>query len=79
VEGARIATPRYREQLGEAIAQAVTAYHKAVNFESSGPALVSNAGKLPPHARAITDSLGESPPVPAKAAQTPSAAIEVSD
>jgi N-acetylmuramoyl-L-alanine amidase len=79
VEGAHIATARYREQLGEAIAQAVTAYHKAVNFESSGPALVSNAGKLPPHARAITDSLGESPPVPAKAAQTPSAAIEVSD
>ncbi len=79
VEGARIATPQYRRQLGQAIAQAATTYHKAVNFESSGPALVSSASKLPPHARAITESLGETPPPPAKAAQTPSASIQAPD
>jgi N-acetylmuramoyl-L-alanine amidase len=78
VEGPHIATARYRERLGEAIAQAVTAYHKAVNFESSGPALVSNASQLPPHARSITEPLGESQATPAKAAQTPSATIEAS-
>lgn len=78
VEGAHIASPQYRQHLGQAIAQAVTAYRKAVNFESSGPALAFSASKLPPHARAITESLGETPPAPAKAAQSPSAAIEAS-
>jgi N-acetylmuramoyl-L-alanine amidase len=78
VEGMHIASPQYRQQLGHAIGQAVSAYHRAVNFESNGPALAFSASKLPPHARLITESLCETPPAPAEPVQKPSAAIEVS-
>ena len=79
MEGAHIATPQYRQQLGQAISQAVMAYDKAINFKSNGPALVSSARNLPPHERAITEPLDHPTPAPAKAAQTPSADIRVSD
>ena len=79
VEGAHIATTQYRQQLGQAIAQAVTTYDRAANFKSTGPALVSSARNLPPHARAITEPLGQTTPAPAKPAQKPSADIRVSD
>ncbi len=78
VEGAHIATASYRQKLGQAVAAAVTSYNRAVNFQTSGPTLVAAASNLPPHSRAITDSLG-TPPAPAQPPPaTPSAAIHSS-
>ncbi|HEY1583358.1 MAG TPA: N-acetylmuramoyl-L-alanine amidase [Chthoniobacterales bacterium] len=74
VEGARIATAHYRQLLGAAIAEAVTNYNRAVNFEAQGPTLVSSASNLPPHTRSITGSLGSTPHPPAPP-QEPSAVI----
>ncbi len=79
VEGAHIATPQYRQQLGQAIAQAVTSYNNAVNFQSSGPTFVSAASNLPAHTRSISESLGEAPPAPKAPAQEPSAVIRASN
>ena len=75
-EGARIATSSYRQQLGQAVAAAVTSYHRAVNFQSGGPALVAAASNLPAHARSITESLGSGPPAQSDPAQAASATIE---
>lgn len=75
VEGAQIATAAYRQKLGQAMAAAVTSYNRAVNFQTSGPTLVAAASNLPPHSRAITDSLGPASlasPMPSP----PSAAIQ---
>ncbi|MBA3607605.1 MAG: N-acetylmuramoyl-L-alanine amidase [Verrucomicrobiota bacterium] len=78
VEGAQIATPSHRQKLGQAMAVAVTSYNRAVNFQSSGPMLVAAASNLPPHTRAITDSLGG--PSPASPMPSPpSAAIQNSN
>ncbi len=59
VEGQRIATQQYRQQLGAAIAQGVQAYSAAVSFHSENTpgsfALVR--ANLPPHARSITEPL----------------------
>ena len=79
IEGAHIATPQYRQQLGLAIAQAVTTYNRAVNFQSSGPIIVAAATNLPPHAHSITDSLGEAAPNWSNPPQKPSAAIHSSN
>jgi N-acetylmuramoyl-L-alanine amidase len=79
VEAAHIATASYRQQLGLAVAAAVTNYNRAVNFQSSGPTLVAAASNLPAHSRSITDSLGAVPgPIP-KPAQQPSAVIRSSE
>lgn len=78
VEGAQIATAPYRQQLGLAIAQAVTSYNRAVNFQTSGPNIVAAASNLPPHTRSITASLGESPAGP-PLSQEPSAVIRSSN
>ncbi len=78
VEGARIATASYRQKLGQAMAAAVTSYNRAVNFQTAGPALVAAASNLPPHSRAITESLG--PPAPVSPMPSPpSTAIENSN
>ncbi len=78
VEGAKIATPLYRQKLGQALAASVTTYNRAVNFQSSGPTLVAAASNLPPHTQAITDSLGE--PAPARPLPSPpAAAIQTSN
>ena len=80
VEGAHIATASYRQKLGQAVAAAVTSYNRAVNFQTSGPALVAAASNLPPHSRAITDPLGAPPVAPASpVSSTPSAAIHSSN
>ena len=78
VEGARIATPQYQEQLGEAIAQAVATYNRAINFQNAGPMIASATTNHPPHTHTITESSGTRPAVSAKpaparspAAQTP--------
>jgi N-acetylmuramoyl-L-alanine amidase len=75
-EGTKIASPYYRQQLGQALAQAVTAYQRATTFHSSAT-IVARAGNLPAHSRSIIDSLGAS--APAKPAQSPSAVIETSN
>ncbi len=78
VEGAHIASASYRQKLGQAVAAAVTSYNRAVNFQTSAPTLVAAASNLPPHTRAITDSLGAAPP-PAAPMPPPSAAIHSSN
>ncbi len=75
-EGAHIATASYRQKLGQAIAAAVMSYNKAVNFQTTSPALVAAASNLPAHTRSITDPLAAPPPD--RAAQEPSAVIETS-
>jgi len=78
IEGAHIATAQYRQQLGLALAQAVTNYDRAVNFQTSGPTIVAAARNLPPHTRSITESLGVSPAAPPPP-QQPSAVIPASN
>jgi N-acetylmuramoyl-L-alanine amidase len=78
IEGAQIATVQYRQQLGLALAQAVTNYNRAVNFQSAGPTIVAAARNLPPHTRSITDSLGAGAAAPAPR-QEPSAVIRSSN
>jgi len=63
IEGAHIATAQYRQQLGLALAQAVTTYNRAVNFHVTGPTIVTAASKVPPHTRSVTDPLGAIPAV----------------
>jgi N-acetylmuramoyl-L-alanine amidase len=79
IEGAHIATPQYRQLLGAAIAQAVTSYNNAVNFQSSGPTIASAATNLPPHTQSITESLGNGSPARANPPQEPSAVIHTSN
>ena len=78
VEGAQIATAAYRQKLGQAMAAAVSNYNRAVHFQTSGPTLVAAASNLPPHSRAITDSLGRPPPA-SPMPSPPSAAIQNSN
>ncbi|MGH8092794.1 MAG: N-acetylmuramoyl-L-alanine amidase family protein [Chthoniobacterales bacterium] len=78
VEGAHIATPQYRQRLGDAIAQAVTIYNRAINFHPTFPATVAAARSLSPHAHSITRSTGAAAPGAVKSAPTPSAAIQTS-
>ena len=79
VEGVHIASPQYRQQLGQAIAEAVTTFNRAVNFKTTAPTIVAAATNLPPHTHSITESLGQSSSPPAGPAQTPSAAIQTSN
>jgi N-acetylmuramoyl-L-alanine amidase len=53
IEGAHIATPKYRQELGLAIAQAVTTYDRAANFQSPGPTIVATETHLPSHTRRL--------------------------
>ncbi|MEP6810276.1 MAG: N-acetylmuramoyl-L-alanine amidase [Chthoniobacterales bacterium] len=79
VEGRRIATPQYRQQLGLAIAQGVQSYNTAVNYRSPTPgatatfAVVRNV--LPAHARSITEPLGAPSPSAQRAPEEPSLSI----
>jgi len=75
-EGARIASPYYRQQLGQAIAEAVVTYQRATNFQGN-ETIVARAGNLPAHTHSILESLGAS--LPEKPPQTPSALIETSN
>ncbi|HXA09302.1 MAG TPA: N-acetylmuramoyl-L-alanine amidase [Chthoniobacterales bacterium] len=78
IEGAHIATPQYRQQLGLALAQAVTTYDRAVNFQSSGPTIVAASTNLPPHTHSITDSLGDGAPDRVNPPPEPSAVVHAS-
>ena len=72
VEGAYIATPQYQEQLGQAIAQAVTTYNRATNFENAGPTIAAATTNHPPPTHTIMESSGTTSAVPAKPAPAPS-------
>jgi N-acetylmuramoyl-L-alanine amidase len=71
VEGAHIATPQYQEQLGQAIAQAVATYNRAINFQNAGPTIVSATTSRPSPTHTITESSGTRPVVPARPARAP--------
>ena len=75
-EGAKIASPSYRQQLGQALARAVTTYQQATTFQAN-EMILAKARNLPPHSRSILDPLGAM--APAKPAQSPSAVIESSN
>ncbi|HEX8678947.1 MAG TPA: N-acetylmuramoyl-L-alanine amidase, partial [Chthoniobacterales bacterium] len=63
IEGARIATPQYRQQLGAAIAQGVQSYNSAVNYRAGGnPNFAAVRRNLPPHTRSITEPLAPMEP-----------------
>ena len=74
VEGQRIATQQYRQQLGRAIAQGVQSYNAALNYRSSGGFIVVQQN-LPAHARSITEPLGGDQPAAESAGERPSVSI----
>ncbi|HEX4665427.1 MAG TPA: N-acetylmuramoyl-L-alanine amidase [Chthoniobacterales bacterium] len=76
IDGPRVATRQYRARLGQAIAEAVTNFNKAVNFQTSETTLVTSASNLPPHTHSILESLGRSGRAPVAPEQEPSAVIQ---
>jgi N-acetylmuramoyl-L-alanine amidase len=74
-EGQRIGTAQYRQQLGIAIAQGVQNYNSAVNYRSPNTTFAVVRATLPPHARSITEPLGDAPPVQPAPPQQPSVTI----
>lgn len=75
VEGQRIATTQYRQQLGTAIAQGVKSYNAAVNYRSSNTTFAVVRANLPPHARSITEPLQADKPPERPAPAEPSVSI----
>ena len=76
VEGQRIATSRYRQQLGIAIAQGVQSYDAAVNYRASGAGTFAAVrATLPPHTRSITEPLHAAVPPPAPRPDEPTVSI----
>jgi N-acetylmuramoyl-L-alanine amidase len=63
IEGQRIATNQYRQQLGAAIAQGIQNYNAAVNYRAGVANFAVAKTNLPPHARSITETLGADNPV----------------
>lgn len=77
-DGARIASPQYRRQLGEAIAHGVQNYNSAVNYRAGGNATFAAVRRtLPAHTRSITDPLepSQQPPPDQSATEAPSISI----
>jgi N-acetylmuramoyl-L-alanine amidase len=62
MEGQRIATPQFRQQFAEAIAQGVKIYNTAVNYHGSAPAFAMARLQLPPHSESIAEPLRTSDP-----------------
>jgi N-acetylmuramoyl-L-alanine amidase len=56
-EAQRIATPQFRQQLGEAIAQGVKIYNTAVNYRGNAPTFETARLQLPPHSQSIAEPL----------------------
>lgn len=75
-EGQRIASLRYRQQLGAAIAQGVHNYNTAVNYRSPNATFAVAKTNLPPHTRSITEPLGM-PAWEPSAAPTPAPSISI--
>jgi N-acetylmuramoyl-L-alanine amidase len=63
VEGQRIATSFFRQQVGSAIAQGIQNYDAAINFRARGPETFAVAkATVPLHSRSITEPLGDYAP-----------------
>ncbi|MBA2622824.1 MAG: N-acetylmuramoyl-L-alanine amidase [Chthoniobacterales bacterium] len=75
VEGRRIATAHYRQQLGMAIAQGVQSYNAAVNYRAQNDTFAVVRKNLPPHSASITAPLHSEEPVVAAAPEEPSVSI----
>ncbi|MBA2432373.1 MAG: N-acetylmuramoyl-L-alanine amidase [Chthoniobacterales bacterium] len=75
VEGQRIATAQYRQQLGMAIAQGVQNYNAAVNYRTQDAGFTIVRTNLPPHSRPITEPLDVNQPLPPLAPHEPSISI----
>lgn len=76
MEGQRIATPFYRQQLGISIAQGIRNFDAAVNFRAEGQTFASASFSLPLHSRSITEPLTAY--VPAQQTQTGQPSISIS-
>lgn len=61
-EGPRIATARYRQQLGAAIARGIQNYNAAVNYRAGVTNFAVAKTNLPPHARSISEPLSADKP-----------------
>ena len=57
VEGQRIATAQFRQQVGAAIAQGIQNYDAAVNYRATAQTFAAAKTNLPPHSRSITEPL----------------------
>lgn len=81
VEGQRIATSQYRQQLGAAIAQGVQAYNTAVTYRTVNPSasFATVVANLPPHARSITEALSTHRSNALAPAQPPSVSINAGE
>ncbi|MBA3274042.1 MAG: N-acetylmuramoyl-L-alanine amidase [Chthoniobacterales bacterium] len=81
VEGQRIATSQYRQQLGAAIAQGVQAYNRAATYRSGSPStsFATVVANLPPHARSITEPLAAHRSNALAPAQQPSVSINAGE
>jgi N-acetylmuramoyl-L-alanine amidase len=75
VEGQRIATMQYRQQLGQAIAQGVQSYNAAVNYRAPENGFAVVRASLPPHTRSITEPLHAENFTPPGAPEEPSLSI----
>jgi len=79
VEGYRVASPQFRQQVGVAIAQAVKTYDAAVNYRAEGQTFASARIKLPLHSRSITEPIGAYVPAEMAPADKPSLSISGGD
>lgn len=76
IEGPRIATIQYRQQLGAAIAQGIQNYNTAVNYRAGGSTTFAAAKmNLPPHERSINEPLRVERPAEPPAQNQPSISI----
>jgi N-acetylmuramoyl-L-alanine amidase len=75
-EGQRVATPQYRHQVGNAIAQGIQNYDAAVNFRGTGQTFAQAKTRLPPHSRPISEPL--SAYVPSEPPQVDQPSISIS-
>ena len=67
IEGQKIATAQYRQQLAAAIADGIKTYNAVVNLRSNGATFASARRSLPAHERSITEPLrDDTPPAPTK-------------
>ena len=79
VEGQRIATGYYRQQLGTAIAQGIQNYNAAVNYRAGVTNFAVAKTNLPPHAHSISEPLGADKPVEPNPLHPPSISINAGE
>lgn len=79
VEGQRVATGYYRQQLGTAIAQGVRNYDAAVNYRAGATNFAVAKRNLPPHTHSISEPLGPDKPVEPNPLHPPSVSINAGE